>query len=100
MLVDEEANVLGVEAGRIQVRDQRTRWGSCSAAGNLSFNWRLVLAPFEVLDYVVVHELCHLVEPSHGQRFWSIVEQRRPRYREARRWLHDHGHALLAEQSR
>jgi predicted metal-dependent hydrolase len=96
MLAEEEAPPLGVEVGRIQIRDQRTRWGSCSARGTLSFNWRLVLAPYDVLDYVVVHELCHLREPNHSRRFWSLVESRRPGWREHRAWLREHGAELLA----
>ena len=68
---------------------------SCSR-GTLSFNWRLVLAPFEVLDYVVVHELCHLREPNHSRRFWKLVEDRRPDWRVHRNWLHVHGPELLA----
>ena len=78
MLCEEEAEPLGVHWSRIEIRDQRSRWGSCSTRGTLSFNWRLVLAPFEVLDYVVVHELCHLREPNHSRRFWKLVESRRP----------------------
>jgi predicted metal-dependent hydrolase len=96
MLVDEEAPELGVEPARIQIRDQRSRWGSCSTRGTLSFNWRLVLAPFDVLDYVVVHELCHLREPNHSRRFWNLVEERRPEWRSHRDWLHEHGPELLA----
>ena len=96
MIVEEEASPLGVEVGRIQVRDQKTRWGSCSTSGTLSFNWRLVLAPYEVLDYVVVHELCHLVEANHSRRFWRLVEKRRPDYRRWSRWLDVHGPELLA----
>ena len=96
MIADEEAPPLGVRYERIQVRDQRTRWGSCSTRGTLSFNWRLVLAPFEVLDYVVVHELCHLREPNHSRRFWGLVESRRPCWREQRGWLREHGAELLA----
>ena len=96
MLVDDEAQELGVEPKRIQIRDQRSRWGSCSTNGTLSFNWRLVLAPFEVLDYVVVHELCHLREPNHSRRFWRLVESRRPDWRLHRDWLHEHGPELLA----
>jgi predicted metal-dependent hydrolase len=96
MLVEEEAPELGVRPVRIQIRDQRSRWGSCSTRGTLSFNWRLVLAPFEVLDYVVVHELCHLREPNHSRRFWSLVENRRPGWRAQRDWLHEHGPELLA----
>ena len=96
MLIDEEAPEIGVEPVRVQIRDQRSRWGSCSTRGTLSFNWRLVLAPFDVLDYVVVHELCHLREPNHSLRFWKLVEQRRPDWRAQRDWLHEHGPELLA----
>ena len=96
MLIDEEAPAIGVEPSRVQIRDQRSRWGSCSTRGTLSFNWRLVLAPFDVLDYVVVHELCHLREPNHSSRFWKLVEQRRPDWRAQRDWLHEHGPELLA----
>ena len=75
---------------------QRTKWGNCSSTRNLSFNWRLVLAPPRVLEYVAVHELCHLVVPDHSARFWQLVELARPGYREERRWLRDHGHELHA----
>jgi len=96
MLIEEEAPEIGVEPSRVQIRDQRSRWGSCSTRGTLSFNWRLVLAPFEVLDYVVVHELCHLREPNHSRRFWKLVETRRPEWRAQRDWLWEHGQELLA----
>jgi predicted metal-dependent hydrolase len=96
MVAEEEAAALGVSYGRIEVRDQRTRWGSCSPRGTLSFNWRLVLAPFAVLDYVVVHELCHLREANHSTRFWRLVESRRPAWRDQRAWLREHGPELLA----
>ena len=96
MVLDEEAPRLGVSYRDVRIRDQRTRWGSCSPRGSLSFNWRLALAPFEVLDYVVVHELCHLREPNHSRRFWSLVESRRPGWREQRAWLREHGAELLA----
>jgi predicted metal-dependent hydrolase len=96
MLAEEEADELDVRWSRIEIRDQRSRWGSCSTRGTLSFNWRLVLAPFDVLDYVVVHELCHLREPNHSRRFWRLVESRRPNWRTQRAWLHDHGPELLA----
>jgi predicted metal-dependent hydrolase len=95
-LADVEAERLGVFYGRIRIGDQRTRWGSCSPAGTLSFNWRLVLAPPEVLDYVVVHELCHLRVPNHSRRFWELVGRRRPSWREQREWLREHGAELLA----
>jgi hypothetical protein len=96
MLIDEEAPELGVAPKRIQIRDQRSRWGSCSTTGTLSFNWRLVLAPFDVLDYVVVHELCHMREPNHSGKFWQLVEARRPNWRAQRDWLDEHGGELLA----
>ena len=91
-----EAERLGVEYARIRIGGQRTLWGSCSSGGTLSFNWRLVLAPFEVLDYVVVHELCHLRVPNHSRRFWALVERRRPKWRDQRAWLREHGPELLA----
>jgi predicted metal-dependent hydrolase len=96
MLVEEEAPRIGVKPARIQIRDQRSRWGSCSTRGTLSFNWRLVLAPLDVLDYVVVHELCHLREPNHSRRFWRLVERHRPDWRQHRDWLHEYGPELLA----
>jgi predicted metal-dependent hydrolase len=73
--------------GRVSVRDQATRWGSCSTSTNLAFNWRLVLAPPEVLDYVVVHELAHLVEMNHGPAFWALVGRHCPDWRHSKRWL-------------
>ena len=91
-----EAAALGVTYGRIAIRDQRTRWGSCSPRGTLSFNWRLVLAPAEVLEYVVVHELCHLREANHSRHFWALVERARPTFVEERAWLTRHGWELLA----
>lgn len=93
---EREAQSLGVRYERIRIADQRTRWGSCSRAGTLSFNWRLVLAPPRVLEYVAVHELCHLLVPDHSARFWALVERARPGYRDDRRWLRAHGHELLA----
>jgi predicted metal-dependent hydrolase len=96
MLIDDEAAELGVAPKRVQIRDQRSRWGSCSTTGTLSFNWRLVLAPLEVLDYIVVHELCHMREPNHSRRFWKLVEARRPDWRAQRDWLDQHGPELMA----
>jgi predicted metal-dependent hydrolase len=91
-----EAAALAVTFKRIVVRDQRTRWGSCSTTGTLSFNWRLALAPPGVLDYIVVHEICHLLEHNHGPRFWALVQERRPGYRDQADWLGRHGHELQA----
>jgi len=95
-LAEEEAERIGVHYRRIRIGGQRTLWGSCSPRGTLSFNWRLVLAPPEVLDYVVVHELCHLRVPNHSRRFWALVERRRVHWRQQRDWLRDHGPELLA----
>lgn len=78
----------------ISIRDQKTRWGSCSGRGNLSFNWRLILAPPEILDYVVVHELCHLTYMNHSKEFWGLVGKVLPDYKERRKWLKDKGHTL------
>ena len=80
--------------GRITIREQRTRWGSCSSKGNLNFNWKLVLMPEEILDYVVVHELAHLYEMNHSPRFWSIVEGVLPDYRQRRQKLNELGARL------
>ena len=96
VLAQEEAQQIGVAYRRIRIGGQRTLWGSCSARGTLSFNWRLVLAPLEVLDYVVVHELCHLRVPDHSRRFWTLLERHRPQWRQQRDWLHRHGPELLA----
>jgi predicted metal-dependent hydrolase len=96
LIAQSEAAALGVSYARISLRDQRSRWGSCSTTGTLSFNWRLVLAPHDVLDYVVVHEICHLVEMNHGPGFWALVGKRRPAYAEAKAWLDEHGWEILA----
>lgn len=81
------AEIMGVTYGRVTLREQKTRWGSCSSNGNLNFNWKLVLMPREILDYVVVHELAHRIEMNHSERFWKIVEDVLPDYREHRKWL-------------
>ncbi len=82
---------MGLAYDRVAIRDQKTRWGSCSRAGNLNFNWRLALAPPAVLDYVVVHELAHRVEMNHSVRFWRVVARYCPTYGTHRLWLRKHG---------
>lgn len=91
------APIVGVDYGRITVRNQRTRWGSCSSKGNLNFNVALMRVPLEVLDYVVVHELCHRIEMNHSRRFWDNVEKVIPEYKTYRKWLKDNGDIALAE---
>lgn len=85
---------MGLSHGRVSIRDQRTLWGSCSAKGDLSFNWRLVFAPQPVMDYVVIHELAHRRELNHSKRFWALVAEHSPDYREHRRWLHENYRSL------
>ncbi|MGF1639795.1 MAG: M48 family metallopeptidase [Rhodospirillales bacterium] len=92
--VDDKAAALGRTPGRITVRDPRSRWGSCSAAGNLSFSWRLVMAPALVLDYVVAHEVAHLAHRDHGPRFWHTVAGLTEDMDEGRAWLSRHGRGL------
>lgn len=82
----------------ITIRDQKTRWGSCSSRGTLSFNYRLIFAPSAVLDYVVVHELCHLTHMNHSKEFWNMVGSVMPDYKVYRRWLRDHGQELSLTQ--
>jgi predicted metal-dependent hydrolase len=89
-----KADRLGVAFRSVRIGDPRSRWGSCSSRGNLSFSWRLVLAPPEVLGYVVVHELLHLREPNHGTAFWRLVESAEPDWRAHAAWLREHGHEL------
>lgn len=80
---------------RIRIGEQTTKWGSCSSKGTLSFNWRLLMAPPEILDYVVIHELAHLRVPNHSPDFWALVEQQCADHKEHRRWLNKNGHALM-----
>jgi predicted metal-dependent hydrolase len=93
--LDEATAALGVAYRSVRIANQRTRWGSCSTTGSMSFNWRLLLAPPEILEYVVWHEACHLVHMDHSRRFWSLLERHVPEYRAPRRWLRDHGATLV-----
>lgn len=92
------APLVGVTFNRITIRNQRTRWGSCSSKGNLNFNCLLMLAPAEVIDYVVVHELCHRKEMNHSARFWNEVARVLPDYKTQEKWLKTHGGELMSMQ--
>ncbi|MBR5572410.1 MAG: M48 family metallopeptidase [Oscillospiraceae bacterium] len=94
--VEHLAPLVGVSLNRVTVRCQRTRWGSCSAKGNISLNCLLMLCPEEVRDYVVVHELCHRREMNHSPRFWAEVERVMPDYRRHRQWLKTEGRAIMS----
>ena len=85
---------IGVSFAKVIIRDQKTRWGSCSHLGNLNFNWRLIMAPEPVLDYVIIHELCHLKRMSHGKAFWNIVTKYCSDWQEKRHWLNTHSREL------
>jgi predicted metal-dependent hydrolase len=93
--LDAAVQALGTTYATLSIRGQRTRWGSCSTGGAMSFNWRLLLAPEPVLDYVVWHEACHLRVMDHSQRFWALVRQHCPEYEEHRRWLALQGSTLV-----
>jgi predicted metal-dependent hydrolase len=95
--LDHAAAALGRPYTSLTIRGQRTRWGSCSSTGAMSFNWRLLLAPEDVLEYVVWHEACHLAVLDHSRRFWDLVERHMPGYREPRRWLRRHGATLVLQ---
>lgn len=79
---------------RVTLRNQKTRWGSCSGKKNLNFNWKLIMAPIEIIDYVVVHEMCHLKQMNHSKKFWELVAERMPRYKILRKWLRENSFLL------
>jgi predicted metal-dependent hydrolase len=91
---DRHAAVIGRKVTRVTLRDTRSRWGSCAADGSLMYSWRLVMAPPAVLDYVAAHEVAHLMEMNHSDRFWAVVERLYPGWQVQRKWLHAEGQAL------
>jgi predicted metal-dependent hydrolase len=93
--VDFFAQQHGFQYSKIGITSARTRWGSCSASGALNFSWRLIQAPIEAVDYVVIHELVHTLIHDHSKKFWKRLEQSMPDYRERRKWLKSNGHRLL-----
>ena len=93
--LDDATRLAGLRYSDVQIRSQRTRWASCSPEGRMSFNWRLLLAPERVLDYVVWHEVCHLEVLDHSRRFWSLLERYWPSYRSEREWLRRYGATLV-----
>jgi predicted metal-dependent hydrolase len=93
--LDRATDAVGSSYTGLDIRGQRTRWASCSANGRMSFNWRLLLAPERVLEYVVWHEVCHLEILDHSPRFWALVAQRWPAYQRDRAWLRAHGATLV-----
>ena len=92
--VQQWAGQIGVTPQRLSLRDQKTRWGSCSSRGAISLNWRLIMAPPAVIDYLVIHELCHLRHHNHSPAYWQEVARWSPDYRSHRRWLREHGNLL------
>jgi predicted metal-dependent hydrolase len=88
------AKNLGVKYNAIKILDLKYRWGSCTPKDNINFNWRLIKAPIYVIDYIIVHELTHLIEPNHTSEFWNIVSVQLPQYHKAKEWLKDNGHFL------
>lgn len=93
--VEHFAKIVGVDYGRITIRNQKTRWGSCSSKGNLNFNCLLMLTPPEVIDYVVVHELCHRKEMNHSKAFWNEVEKVIPDYKRWVKWLKEEERGII-----
>lgn len=95
--IDFYAKGMKAEFNQVRIKDQKSRWGSCSAKRNLNFNWRLVMTPDYVMDYVIVHELCHLTYMNHSADFWKYVEAVMPDYKRAKLWLRENGEELMAK---
>lgn len=85
---------LGLNFNSMRIKEQKTRWGSCSNKGNLNFNWKIIMAPPEIIEYIVAHEVCHLVHMNHSNQFWSLVERLIPDYKDRRTWLRKNGMRL------
>ena len=81
------AKIIGVKPSSVTVKDYKSRWGACSISGDISFNWRIILAPHSIIDYVVIHELCHMLEHNHSSKYWKHVERYVPNWKECREWL-------------
>lgn len=92
--VKKHARELGVNFAEVKIVDNRYRWGSCTVKNNINFNWRLIKAPMFVIDYVIIHELAHLIEPNHTPRFWNIVRAQSPTMDKAKAWLKENGQLL------
>ena len=89
------AAILGVKPQSVDVKEYKARWGSCSSSGDVTYNWRIIMAPHHIVDYIVVHELCHLLEHNHGPKYWKHVEHIVPNYKECRKWLKNNGETLV-----
>ncbi len=95
--VEQHARELGIQFTAAKIVDNRYRWGSCTVNDSVNFNWRLIKAPMFVIDYVIIHELAHLIEANHTSRFWSIVRASTPTMEKAKAWLKEHGQVLEEE---
>jgi predicted metal-dependent hydrolase len=89
------SEILGVKPISVSIKEYKSRWGSCSTNGEVTYNWRIIIAPHHIVDYIVVHELCHLLEHNHGPKYWKHVESVVPDYRICREWLKKHGQTLI-----
>ena len=94
----EYSNLIGVSPGLIKVRNYKSRWGTCFAKGDITYNWKIIIAPHNVVDYVVIHELCHLLEHNHSLKFWNHVKDHCPSFKEGKSWLRSHESALYLFQ--
>lgn len=89
------SEMLSVSPTKVVIKEQKSRWGSCSSTGGIYINWRIFIAPLAMVDYILVHELCHLIELNHSKKFWSLVKKILPDYREREQWITDNGYSLI-----